>query len=54
VADQFWSEAGSPMDKKEVLALRLEMYKWFDAEMGIKKSTASHELGRWMKNKGIK
>lgn len=49
-AEELWSAAGKPTDKKIVLKLRIEWMKILEKE-GVKRNTASGELGQWMKTK---
>lgn len=49
VADEIWIEAGRPTDPKVVLALRKKMMQDLETLHGVKKNTASNELGKWQK-----
>lgn len=49
VADEMWINAGKPKDQKEVLALRKKMMQELETLHGVKKNTASNELGKWSK-----
>ena len=47
--DQLWEKAGKPMDAKVVLALRKTCMDELEAQALAKRSSASSELGNWMK-----
>lgn len=51
VADEMWENAGKPMNKELVLALRKKMMQVLETEHGIKKTTSSTALGDWMKTR---
>lgn len=46
--DEVWSAAGSPKDVKQVLSLRKVCMDKLE-ELGVKRTSASCELGNWMK-----
>lgn len=48
VADRLWQEAGSPTNVQTVLVLRKRMMTELEA-MGVKRNSASNELGNWQK-----
>ena len=48
VADAMWAEAGSPLDKAEVLELRKKIMTAL-LDKGIQKTTSSSQLGNWHK-----
>lgn len=48
VADQMWEEAGKPNTVSIVLSLRKKMMATLE-EQGVKKTSASSELGNWQK-----
>lgn len=52
-ADRIWQEAGMPTDTKTVLLLRKQMMDELEKE-GVKRASASSELGNWMKTKPVK
>ena len=47
-ADEMWEAAGKPMDVSVVLKLRKEIMNVLEEE-GIKRNSASNELGKWQK-----
>lgn len=51
VADEMWRAAGSPKDVKIVLALRKSIMQELESSHGVKKNTASNELGKWQKSR---
>lgn len=51
VADEMWKAAGSPKDVKVVLALRKSIMQELESSHGVKKNTASNELGKWQKSR---
>lgn len=53
VANQMWEEAGKPMDKKVVLALRIRIMDVLGNSHEVKRTSASVELGNWMKGLGL-
>lgn len=53
LADKAWEAAGKPMDTKEVLKLRKQWMNDWEANEGIKKTTASSTLGLWQKERLI-
>lgn len=52
-ADRIWEEHGMPTDLKVVLQLRKLMMDDLEAN-GVKRASASSELGNWMKTKPVK
>lgn len=48
-ADLMWEEAGKPTDRPLVLKLRKEIMNKLEVEEGIKRTSASSELGQWNK-----
>lgn len=50
VADRLWSAEGSPSDKKQVLAIRKRAMDILEDE-GVKRTSASSELGKWQKER---
>ncbi len=48
-ADAGWEAAGKPTDRTTVLALRKGWMKELEEQRGIRATTASNELGAWMK-----
>lgn len=53
IADKEWESRGKPMDVKQVLQMRKELYDVLFNDHGIGKNTSSNELGAWQKNKQI-
>jgi hypothetical protein len=51
VADKMWEASGKPTDKSRIFALRKEMMDHLENEEGIKRSSASSELGQWHKTR---
>lgn len=49
VADEMWMNAGKPQEKTDVLALRKKIMQELETAHGVKKNTASNELGKWQK-----
>lgn len=49
VADEIWIGAGRPTDQKLVLTLRKKIMQDLETLHGVKKNTASNELGKWQK-----
>lgn len=49
VADEIWIAAGKPKDQKVVLTLRKTIMVELEKLHGVKKNTASNELGKWNK-----
>lgn len=49
VADRMWQADGRPGDKAQVLALRRAIMDVLEREHGIKRTSASSELGQWQK-----
>lgn len=52
IADRVWEEAGAPTDVKTVLELRKAIMNELEKE-GVKRASASSELGNWMKTKPV-
>lgn len=50
VADEMWNEEGAPKDKAEVLQLRRKIMDTLE-EHGVKRASASSELGKWHKER---
>ena len=51
VADRMWEAAGKPTVKDEVLKLRKEIMDTLEKEEGVKRASASSELGNWHKDR---
>lgn len=51
VADKFWEQANKPTDTSQLLALRKKIMVDLEGAHGVKRTTSSNELGRWMKTK---
>lgn len=49
VADEIWVNAGRPTELKLVLSLRKKIMQDLETLHGVKKNTASNELGKWQK-----
>ena len=49
VADEIWINAGRPTELKLVLSLRKKIMQDLETLHGVKKNTASNELGKWQK-----
>ncbi|QJI53373.1 hypothetical protein vBAcoSR7M_51 [Alteromonas phage vB_AcoS-R7M] len=49
VADSMWEAAGKPTEKGEVLKIRKAVMDKLETEEGIKRTSASSELGNWHK-----
>ena len=52
-ADAEWAKIGNTKDLKEVLAMRKGLMTKLEEDYGIKKSSASSELGQWQKTRII-
>lgn len=50
VADRLWEQKGKPTDHKEILALRKVAMDELE-KLGVKRNTASNELGNWQKSR---
>jgi hypothetical protein len=50
-ADAGWEAAGKPTDRQVVLALRKSWMQELETDKGIRATTASNELGAWMKDR---
>lgn len=48
VADRMWEEAGKPIEKSTVLALRKDIMNALEQD-GVKRTSSSNELGNWQK-----
>lgn len=48
VADRMWEEAGKPIEKGTVLALRKDIMNVLEQD-GVKRTSSSNELGNWQK-----
>lgn len=48
VADRMWEEAGKPIEKSTVLALRKDIMNALEQD-GVKRTSSSNELGKWQK-----
>lgn len=48
-ANRFWEAAGKPLDTKVLLALRKEVMDELEQVNRIRRTTASSQLGQWMK-----
>lgn len=51
VADKMWEKEGKPTQKSEVLDLRKRIMDLLETDEGIKRSSASSELGNWHKTR---
>lgn len=49
VADSMWEKAGKPTSKDQVLALRKRIMDVLESDKGVKRTSASSELGQWQK-----
>lgn len=49
VADEIWVNAGRPTELKLVLSLRKKIMQDLETLHGVKRNTASNELGKWQK-----
>ena len=49
VADDIWQRDGSPSEKNAVLAIRKRVMDVLEKDHGIKRTSASSELGNWQK-----
>lgn len=49
VADELWEKEGKPSDKKLVLQIRKRIMDKLESDEGIKRTSASSELGNWQK-----
>ena len=49
VADEIWINAGRPTELNLVLSLRKKIMQDLETLHGVKKNTASNELGKWQK-----
>ncbi|AND74891.1 hypothetical protein [Pseudomonas phage NP1] len=47
-ADRMWEEAGKPIEKSTVLALRKDIMNALEQD-GVKRTSSSNELGNWQK-----
>lgn len=50
VADRLWAEAGKPDDPKRILGIRKIAMDELEG-LGVKRNTASNELGNWQKSR---
>ena len=50
VANRIWEDAGRPSTVKEVLVLRKAIMNHLERNLGVKRTTASSELGNWQKS----
>lgn len=49
VADAMWEKEGKPTERAKVLALRKRMMEVLETDHGVKRNSASNELGQWQK-----
>lgn len=50
-ADEAWERAGKPVTRDSVMRMRKELMDVLEAEHGIKRNSASNELGQWQKSR---
>jgi len=51
VADEMWAAIGSPLEKDAILKLRKLIMDKLEKEEGVKRTSASSELGNWHKTR---